>query len=63
MHPIFKRFEGWTSIYNQYSVINIKTGQGMRKHTGTETDFGAEPVKELPYWGKAVDLEKTIWMT
>jgi hypothetical protein len=57
-HPIFNKWKGWIEEFNKISVINIKTGYGMRGHTGTETDFGAKPVIELPYWGKAVDLEK-----
>lgn len=61
-HPIFNKWQGWVEEFNKISVINIKTGQGMRKNTGTETNFGALPVAELPYWGKATDLEKQIWI-
>lgn len=62
-HPIFNKWKGWDPVFNEISVINIKTGQGMREHTGTETNFGASPVTELPYWGKAADLEKQLWTT
>ncbi len=59
-HPIFNKWNGWVEEFNKISVINIKTGQGMRGHTGTETNFGAKPVEELPYWGKAVNLLKHL---
>lgn len=60
-HPIFNKWNGWNEYFNDISVINIKTGQGMRKHTGTETDFGKQPVYSLNYWGLAENLNKQIW--
>ena len=39
-------------------VINIKTGHGLRKYTGTMR--GVAPAAELPYWGSAADLRKAL---
>jgi hypothetical protein len=59
MHPLFYRYRGWIPHDNKIAVVNIKTGNGIRKFTGTTV--GAEPLSELPYWGKASDLEKQLW--
>lgn len=56
-HPLFHKYRGWTPFTNQLPVINIKTRDGMRWHTGTESI----EVKELPHWGSAERLEEELW--
>ena len=55
--PIFHRYYGWTPYTNKFPVINIKTEEGMRWHTGTEK----LEKKELPFWGNAIKLSKELW--
>jgi hypothetical protein len=55
---LFWRQQGWDTIqYDEMPIVNIKTGDGMYKHTGTYGDR----VKEIPYWGKISDLSKDLW--
>lgn len=56
-HPLFHKFRGWIPYTNKLSVINIKTNNGMRWHTGTEEI----EAKELPHWGDAGQLEEALW--
>jgi hypothetical protein len=58
-HPLFYKYHDWTPFRGDVPIINTKTGDGMRIITGTETMDKA--VKELPVWGKAVDMEKFLW--
>jgi len=55
--PLFHRYQGWTPFMHELPGINIKTHEGMRWLTGTENVAKTE----LPYWGKAVKLEKELW--
>ena len=54
--PVFP-YKEWDYYYGD-PVISVKTGFGMRTHTGTQR--GTKGLYELPYWGKQKDLEKTI---
>lgn len=56
-HPLFHKYNGWEPFKNDLAVINIKTRNGMRWHTGTE---GIEE-KELPYFGSAIALGEELW--
>jgi hypothetical protein len=47
----------WKTCELKNPIINIKTGQGMRKHT----EVGEHCFHEIPYWGKGEDLRKEIW--
>ena len=58
-HPLFHKWQGWTKFQGEIPIINIKTGDGMRMVSGVNTE--GHPVKELPHWGKARDMEKNIW--
>ena len=58
-HPLFYKWKEWIPFQSNIPIINIKTGDGMRMISGTDTE--GKPVKELPYWGKATDLEDKIW--
>lgn len=58
-HPLFHKWKEWTPFSGIIPVVNIKTGDGMRMISGTGTE--GKPQKELPYWGKAIDMEKNIW--
>jgi len=40
-------------------IINCKTPQGMRHKSGVNTESG--PVKDLPHWGNAEEMERKIW--
>jgi hypothetical protein len=58
-HPLFHKWKEWTPFQSDIPIINIKTGDGMRIKSGVNTE--GRPVKELPYWGSAEELEKKIW--
>lgn len=58
-HPLFHKWKEWTPFKDFIPVINCKTGDGMRIKTGVGTE-GA-PQRELPYWGKATDMEDKLW--
>ena len=59
MKPVFN-FEkrDWDYFGGPTPVISVKTGEGMRKHTGTQVSTKGE--YSLPYWGPAVELEKEL---
>ena len=59
-HPLFYKWHDWTPFKSDIPVINCKTPEGMRIKTGVNTE--GRPVKELPYWGSAVEMEKKLWM-
>ena len=48
---------GWNECSMPNPIISLKTGRGMRKHTKAT----GEPVAELPHWGKATDLRRSLW--
>jgi len=52
---------GWKPMNIDCSipVVNIKTKQGLRNTTGTIK--GRPSVEELPFWGSAQDLRKTLF--
>ena len=58
-HPLFHKWHDWTPFKDEIPIINMKTGEGMRSWSGTDTE--SDPVTELPYWGKATEMEKQIW--
>ena len=58
-HPLFHKWKEWTPFKNEIPVVNIKTGDGMRMISGVGTEGPAQ--EELPYWGKATNMEKAIW--
>ena len=47
----------WKVVSNINPVLNLKTYNGMRKHT---TTFGAA-VPSIPHWGKANKVRHDIW--
>lgn len=47
----------WQNIHNVNPVLDLKTYNGMRRHTQT---FGSA-VAKLPYWGSADAVRKEIW--
>lgn len=56
-HPLFHKYNGWEPFKSNLAVINTKTHNGMRWHTGTEGIN--EP--ELPHWGSAIKLGEELW--
>lgn len=46
--------ESWETFETEYPCFQIKTGNGMRKHTNS----GKKKYYKLPYWGKASDVRK-----
>lgn len=56
-HPLFHKYRGWTPFTNRFPVLNIKTKEGMRWHTGTEKITK----KSLPYFGDASKLQEKLW--
>jgi len=58
-HPLFHKWRDWIPFRSNIPIINCKTGDGMRMKSGVNTE--GVPLKELPYWGKAVDMEKRLW--
>jgi hypothetical protein len=48
----------WETFTGQYPVINIKTGQSMRRYTRTISD--RSDLDTLPYWGSVSDLKRTL---
>lgn len=55
--PLFHKFNGWHDFTGNIPIINIKTGKGIRKFTGT-TD---EATDYLPFFGSAKELEKELF--
>ena len=47
----------WKSCVLKNPVLNLKTGQGMRKNTKVD----GHCVQEIPYWGRGDDLRKELW--
>ncbi len=47
----------WKVISNVTPIVNIKTFNGMRRHTKTI----GPPINKLPYWGSADELRKQMW--
>lgn len=47
----------WDTCELKNPVINLKTGQGMRKNTQVDGNC----ISRVPYWGKGTDLRKEIW--
>jgi hypothetical protein len=58
-HPLFYKWHDWISFDSDIAIINCKTEEGMRIKSGVNTE--GRPQKELPYWGKAIDLERELW--
>ena len=58
-HPLFYKWHDWTPFKSDIAIINCKTPEGMRHKSGVNTE--GRPVKELPYWGLATDMEKKLW--
>jgi hypothetical protein len=58
-HPLFYKWHDWTPFKGGIPIINIKTGDGMRMKSGVGTE--GPPQKELPYWGKAEEMEERLW--
>jgi len=58
-HPLFHKWKDWTPFRSQIPIINCKTPEGMRIKSGVNTE--GSPVKELPYWGNAEDLENILF--
>lgn len=60
MKPVFD-FEkrDWDYFGGPNPVVSVKTGDGMRKHTGTQKQTKGED--ELPYWGNCSDLERSLY--
>jgi hypothetical protein len=58
-HPLFHKYHDWTPFHGVIPVINTKTGDGMRIKTGVGTE--GPPQTELPYWGKATEMEHQLW--
>ena len=58
-HPLSHKWRDWTPFKGDIPIINCKTGQGMRNKTGVNTE--GRPQKELPYWGKAINMEERLW--
>jgi hypothetical protein len=58
-HPLFHKWRDWTPFSSEIAIINCKTGDGMRNKTGVDTE--GKPVKELPFWGKAEEMEERLW--
>lgn len=56
-HPLFHKYNGWAPYTNELPIVNIKTKDGMRWHTGTENIES----DTLPYWGSANKLQKRLW--
>lgn len=54
---IVKKTE-WIPFESEVPCINIKTGKGMRRFTGTIK--GINPVRSLPYWGSTKELEERL---
>ena len=42
-------------------VISIKTGDGLRKYSGTLKEDSITPTDELPFWGEADKLRKELF--
>jgi len=49
--------QSWKVVNNKNPVLNLKTFNGMRKHT---TTFGSA-VPSIPYWGSKEEVRRTIW--
>ena len=58
-HPLFHKWKEWTPFREEIPIINCKTGDGMRNKSGVNTE--GVPLKQLPYWGRAEDMEKRLW--
>jgi len=58
-HPLFHKWKEWTPFRSMIPIINCKTPQGMRHKSGVNTESG--PVKDLPHWGNAEEMERKIW--
>ena len=54
--PIFLQRD-WQTLNIKNPIVNLKTYNGMRRHTKTFDP----PIECLPYWGKAEGLKKIIW--
>lgn len=54
--PVFP-YKSW-EYFKGNPVISVKTGHGMRLHTGTQVNTPGE--LSLPYWGLCTDLEKEL---
>jgi len=50
---------GWKPFESALPCVNIKTGYGMRRKTGTIRDM--VPELSLPHWGVATELEKELF--
>lgn len=55
--PVFP-YKSWDYFGGVNPVVSVKTGHGMRLHTGTQVNTPGE--YSLPYWGSEVDLEKDL---
>jgi hypothetical protein len=47
----------WKTCELDSPIVNLKTGQGMRKSTQVDGNC----IDKIPYWGKGEDLRKEIW--
>lgn len=53
---IFYKDHGWSFFHGDYPVVNMKTGNGMRKLT----KVGREKTERLPYFGLARGVSKAL---
>jgi hypothetical protein len=47
----------WKNVILDKPIVNLKTGQGMRKNTRVDGNC----IDEIPYWGKGENLRKELW--
>jgi hypothetical protein len=58
-HPRLPLFllRDWKTCELKNPVVNLKTGQGMRKNTQVDGNC----IPEIPYWGRGDELRKELW--